>query len=303
MVSTLLLMIAAKNAEATPQATSGARPAPAAVNERRVSVRFENTPVRDVLRWMTREGINFLTTDDQLPADRRVTLNVTDRPLREVLNALGEALGGRWESRNGLYVFRRGASFGFAPRSAEELRAFGDSFQIQPGKPGELRVYGFSPDNEAMKKLREEMRKNPRSFGPDSEAMKKLREEMKNKVRILPPDGNSSFYYRFGDGDVRKLNPEEMKKFRARVETQMKELRDMPGVVRVRAADIAGLLKSLTPAQREKHKNQGYLTPEDLTPEQRRMLGSMGERGEFRMIVTRDGETITITTKPKKNEP
>ena len=59
-------------------------------------------------------------------------------------------------------------------------------------------------------------------------------------------------------------------------------------------ANFSELLRSLTPAQKEKHKKQGYLNLSDLTPAQRKMLGSSGNEGSFTISFSKDGEKVTI---------
>ncbi|MBX3119503.1 MAG: hypothetical protein KF784_10585 [Fimbriimonadaceae bacterium] len=53
------------------------------------------------------------------------------------------------------------------------------------------------------------------------------------------------------------------------------------------------LLKSLTPKQKELMKSRGHLTPEDLTPQQRELLGKLPD-GKYTLSFSKDGQTFTI---------
>jgi hypothetical protein len=81
-----------------------------AATQKRVSVSFERAPVRDVIDWLTKQGVSFMMTDTQIPTDKRISINVVNQPLEDVLNALASSLGGRWERRGNILVFRSGGT-------------------------------------------------------------------------------------------------------------------------------------------------------------------------------------------------
>lgn len=118
-------------------------------------------------------------------------------------------------------------------------------------------------DNKQMKELHEKLKSMPK-IQLDGKQMKELREKMKDMPKI--------------DGEL------------------MKKLKDLPDI-KVPMSDLGKLIESLTPAQLEKNKSKGYLTPEDLTPEQRKMLGDWSRDADFNIVVTREGKTITLKGK------
>lgn len=65
------------------------------------------------------------------------------------------------------------------------------------------------------------------------------------------------------------------------------------------ADSIRQLLKSMTPRQEGLMKTQGYLTPADLTPAQRELLGNVGT-GDFEIMFSIDGKSIRIKGKEPK---
>lgn len=85
----------------------------------KVSVTFRNASIREVLDWLKNQGVSFVVGDDQVNKDGHVNINVMNQSLDTVMRALGTAWDGHWEKRDGMYVFRKGASpFGLAPSVA-----------------------------------------------------------------------------------------------------------------------------------------------------------------------------------------
>jgi hypothetical protein len=75
----------------------------------------------------------------------------------------------------------------------------------------------------------------------------------------------------------------------------------VPAVPRVRfqSTDLMDVAKSLTPAQREKNKAQGFLYWSDLDKDQQNMLGVHGWTGNWTITYNRDGETFTVKSDRK----
>ena len=69
--------------------------------------------------------------------------------------------------------------------------------------------------------------------------------------------------------------------------------------VRFKSTDLMDVAKSLTPAQREKNKAQGYLYWSDLNKEQQNMLGVHGWTGNWTITYNKDGETFTVKSDRK----
>lgn len=76
-----------------------------------VSVSFRNATAREVLDWLKNEGVNFVVDDGQINKDGRVSLNVVNKPLQTVMDALARAWGGHWEKKNDIWIFRKGVDF------------------------------------------------------------------------------------------------------------------------------------------------------------------------------------------------
>ena len=63
--------------------------------DRQVSVHFDNASATDVLKWLSKQNVNFVANVDKLPKSR-VSMNVNNVPLHEALEAVAESLGGSW---------------------------------------------------------------------------------------------------------------------------------------------------------------------------------------------------------------
>jgi len=77
--------------------------------QKRVSVKFKNAKVSEVLDWLENQGVNFVTTT--APKDARINLSVDNVPLDEVVSIIGNTLGGNFQKHGSTYVFQRGEPF------------------------------------------------------------------------------------------------------------------------------------------------------------------------------------------------
>lgn len=75
----------------------------AAVGERPVTFRGEFT-VSEVLDRMRNAGLNFLTLQRSEFSRVKLRLNVTEKPMRDVMNALATAVGGSWNTEGTIWV-------------------------------------------------------------------------------------------------------------------------------------------------------------------------------------------------------
>lgn len=126
------------------------------------------------------------------------------------------------------------------------------------------RVYGL--DKESLEELRANARAGrSRVYGLDAKTLEQLR----SNNRTL--DGRTNLF------DKKTLE----------------ELRAKGRSLSINGKNMGDVMKSLTPAQKELHKKQGYLKSSDLTAEQRHILGITGE-GTFDITIVRDGETLKI---------
>lgn len=109
MGSKLVVVAALTGALFAVSAPCLAQPAGGAPTQRRLTLAFSNALVADVMDRLRQQGVNFVLADRNVQTDLRITLNLAEQPEEEAMYALGEALGGHWERRGSVYLFRRGA--------------------------------------------------------------------------------------------------------------------------------------------------------------------------------------------------
>jgi hypothetical protein len=277
------------NPAEAPQARAGVA-APAQV-EKRVTRRFNNAPLSEVVKWLSAEGVSFVLKEADVPPNTRITLNLVNQPLPDAIRAIGTALGGHWQRHGQVYTFQKGTT----PFSIVAPPA-----GVRAPREG---VYFQGVESEEFKKRIEEMMKAvPRDFD-----MKAWREGMG-----LSKDFDPKVW--FEGKEFRKITPEERERLRKQLGDSVKVF-DREAIVKMRdeaikmgrgvqsealvlrTQDIRGLMGSLTKQQWELHERQGYLTPEDLTAEQRRKLGREEMTADWRITVSMDGKTLNLRSK------
>jgi hypothetical protein len=72
--------------------------------DRKVSISINGT-VSDVAKWLTDQNISYVISDQNL-TQKKLMINMVDQPLRDVVGAIADALGGRWQKRGDVYVFQ-----------------------------------------------------------------------------------------------------------------------------------------------------------------------------------------------------
>lgn len=219
-------------------------PLVASAFDQRVSAQFEDATLSEVLRWLAGTGVNFVA-DPTSAGDAKVTLNVKEVPLRDVLRALEQVFNGTWTKSGEVYAFKP---------------------KVRRGLDG---LRGARPDVPPFD--REELRKRLEEF----------RRDVPELPEIVDPERLEQFLRRF-----REALPPELRRF------EQFGL-DSPRLFRFETPNISRLFESITEEQWRKHEEQGYLTPGDLTAEQREMLGGAGA-GTFSITLSVNGRTLHI---------
>ncbi len=86
----------------------GAPPQARAAADGKLTLVFSNVQVTEVLERLKTQGVNFVVGQGELEANRTITLNLIDQPREVAMDLLAEALGGRWERRGEVYLYRKG---------------------------------------------------------------------------------------------------------------------------------------------------------------------------------------------------
>lgn len=294
-------------------------------DQTKVTVRFHDAKPAEIFAWLESQGVSFIVSSSDVPSGITLTLNLQDQPISSVLKVIATSLGGRWELENGIRVFRKGhdaftlfsmpgkpgdisQEFKFEPNgSAPHAFLFGDTGR-GAWKPGDSLENSFGP--EFQKHVEEFAKSLSKQFGPDFQ--KKLKDKgeswddakSKEFAEELEKDFGPKFQKELeefakqmpqGFGPKSRvfsyqIPPKGLEKGRKL------ELRLGGGdkqSLKVSSGDIAKLIQSLTPDQRDKQSKQGYLFFEDLTKEQRELFGSRPE-GKFEIRYKIDRDELVI---------
>ncbi len=251
-----------------------------AAYQKKVSVNFNDASATDVFKWLGKQGVNFVGATSSLPK-AKLSMSFTNTPLHEVLDSIGEALGGGWQVKGSTIVFRQGYRFdSIAPLSA-------------PARPlGKLRTFERAPL----------MREVPK-IAPGTIREYKLSEEVKKAMDLAVIEAEKAF--KEARIQMDKISGDEMKKAMEESARAMEKSRKALAESRVRmdesslamresARDFKKFLETLTPAQKELHKKQGFLKPSDLTKEQRALLKLDNLKGEFKLQYQVDNQPQVI---------
>lgn len=288
--------------------------------QRKVSVSFSHASAGEVFEWLSKNGADFIAADSEIPKDVSITMSVQDQPIGEVVDALASAMGGHWERRGGIRVFRKGEGFGvWNPQGLAEVRAFGQGGgKVRAFEAPRVRAFGDTkapfmvPDVkvftspewkenfkdmpevriETQKALEEAMKARGESMKDFEKSMADARKELEKAQREHPEA------FREGQNWGTFVVPGKGEAFIYR------NGKPAPGFGRARTfaptigfgsdRDVTRLLESLSPDQKELNRRQGYLRVRDLTSAQRRMIGVKENSKGWMIKISRNGEDLTI---------
>lgn len=222
-----------------------ATPAPSPSLDKRVTASLTNASMDEVLQWLRRTGVNFVIEKTDASADTKLNINVVDKPLKDVMDAIASAVGGKWQKHGDVYSLdsRRMA---WAPEVAEDWMR-----DLAPMIEGHMGDFKFEMSPEMHDRL--------------AEIAPRIKEHLGNLQFEMDPEIR---------GELLELAPrlhEMMPEGGMRLKMLTHEQRNE-------------LFNSLTPKQKELMKSRGHLVPEDLTSRQRELLKSLGNlHGSLRL--------------------
>ncbi len=261
---------------------------------KKVSVRFEHASAGDVLRWLQKQDVSFIVDESKFDDKARVTLSASNVSLNAITDALASALGGHWELQNGIRVYQKGT--GMRAYTALGNMSSTGAFKnfVMPNinpktfvfpktgtKLNELEMKGA--ENARVRAFRDLKGIDGKKFELEMKAAEKMRERAMT-------EWNSN------DGKKWQLQLKEAEKARGQALADVKKhQKDWTSAMQNWKLDWKKLLESITDEQREKQKKQGYLKLSDLTPEQRKLLGSsVSEKGTMQLKIGIDGKELII---------
>lgn len=266
-----------------------------------VSCSFVDASATDVLKWLSKQGVNFAGSSDSMPKGR-LSLNLKNVPLHEALDAIGEVFGGYWSLRGKTLVFRAGRSYAIAPDTVFARPPVDRA--VDPKRPYSITVpgmpligtggFGTMFDERAFSELAK-LREIPPMTQEERAKMQKelaaVREEMSKSLREVE---------RVREVDVRGARAEmerarkEMEKSREEMTKAERSHREASAQLKDLGERMKKLMGSITPAQWDLQKKQGHLMFDDLTKEQQKMLAPDGKFKGNTVHTTIDGKSLTV---------
>ena len=179
---------------------------------RRVTKQFQNATLSDVLAWLSLEGLSFVAETTEFGDTMRLTLNFANQPLKDVLNAISQVVGAKWEQRGSIFVLKPERRVAFAP-SAPAVPILKDVPLIADAKAMEK----WRAESEKMLAKAQDGRRFFVSPGyPSSpEAAAKMRAELETSLKNMP---NVKFL------EGKALDPKAAESVKLEIEKAMKEL-------------------------------------------------------------------------------
>ena len=182
---------------------------PTSQKDSKVSVQFHSARVSEVLNWLQSHGFNFVVNDGDIQRSKTVTINVTNQSVGSVADAIANALGGHWDTANGIHIYKTGTtSMNWMKVPSEGAFIFSDSIPgMSPGQKLDVeKLQGqFGPD--FQKKIQDQFgpefqKKMQEQFGPDFQ--KKMAEQ-------FGPDFQKKIQDQFGPEFQKKMQAESGK--------------------------------------------------------------------------------------------
>jgi hypothetical protein len=201
---------------------------------------------------------------------------------------------------------KSGAMHRFTPEMLEKMKAEG---QFKMFDPEHMKMFEGQQKMrmEELHKHLQELEKSGKLHRFTPEMLEKMKAE--GHFKMLDQEHMKKMMEELHkEGGFMKLSPEQLEKmkaegkffndeaFKKHMEEMQKHLGENMKVLQLKLENLKKFAASLTPEQRKLHDKQGYLTPEDLTKEQRALLGIDG-KGEVNFIYNNDKEKITIKSK------
>lgn len=74
--------------------------------DRKLSGNFENATLKEVLKWLSQQGVSFVVRADA-DGNARLSLNIQDQPIQDVMDAIASAFDTEWEKKGNTYVLKQ----------------------------------------------------------------------------------------------------------------------------------------------------------------------------------------------------
>jgi hypothetical protein len=72
--------------------------------DKRVTASLTNASMDEVLQWLRKTGVNFVIERTDASAKTKLNINIVDKPLKDVMDAIASAVGGKWQKHGDVYT-------------------------------------------------------------------------------------------------------------------------------------------------------------------------------------------------------
>jgi hypothetical protein len=187
-------------------------------------------------------------------------------------------------------------------RAMMELEKSGKMQRFTPEMLEKMKAEGRFKmlDHEHMSKMMEELQKEGKFKVWTPEMLEKMKAE--GHFKTFDPKQMMEFekMHRFTPEMLEKMKAEgqffKSDEFKKHMEEMQKHLGENMKVMQLKLENLKKFAASLTPEQRKLHDKQGFLTPDDLTKEQRALLGIDG-KGDANFTYSDGKDKFTIKSK------
>jgi len=251
-------------------------------NEQSVTGELNQVSAKEAIEWLRGKGLNFVIDTTDIPADRKVTINLNGATGEEAIKAVAKALGLGYEMEGKTYVL--------TPQSHRDFHFFGgdlspeDRAKMEKELQGRVKIF-MDGDHKKFEKEMEEFGKHMEKWG----------EEFGRKFENMGKDGFK--FELHGDGKEFEMDMRELEK--SLKDLKLPSMPDLPNLpkISIQLPEIQKLIESLTPEQKAQMERDGEITLRSLTPDQRKMLGITGDDENVNITISKDGKRIRIETK------
>lgn len=262
---------------ATQQPTA---PAQAPSLDKHVTASLTNASMDDVLQWLRKTGVNFVIEKNDANAKAKFNINVVNKPLKDVMDAIASAAGCRWQKHGDVYSLSRGMAF--APEMLGDWE-HDIAPMIEEGDMQRNELFNsITPKQKELMKSRGHLM--PEDLTSRQKELLKPFGDLKKSIGIkdgdrefnLGPQGNAP------SPRVRVMPPPAMPRI---------EAVPMPETSRWKE-----LSASLTAEQKDLLKSQGHLFDDQLTPAQLRLV-NLPNDATFTLTIVNGANSITIKSR------
>lgn len=301
----------------TAEAPKQSATAPASVKggptqEKRVSAQFTDATFDEMLKWLASQGINFAAGHSSVDKSARISFSFSNAPIKDVMDAMAAAFGGHWAKKGEVYVFRAGPGVttfdvklpvGDWPSGAWNLRDFPKVLLKQRAESDADEMSRRTKLGQELKKMALELAEKTKKLQAEGKSEAEIEKALSAQIEALAAKAREMVKDAAKLREDLKLKPSKDGQFFLWSEPLIEDLKmpvlpklefegkewkwDVPQLQQLRGGlDAQQLIESVTDEQWKKHESKGYLTPADLTPKQRELLGSLhGDRWEIQIAI------------------